>query len=100
RMERAGLVRTRRSAEDRRFVHVRLTPLGERRLRPSTAAVVRALKAAADEQGRPQLRAAFETWFDRWGSVIGALSVGSPARRRLAARRAAEPRSSPTSSCR
>ncbi len=99
RMERAGLVRTRRSAEDRRFVHVRLTPLGERRLRPSTAAVVRALKAAADEQGRPQLRAAFETWFDKWGSVIGALSAGSPARRRPAARRSAgRPRAATSSS--
>jgi DNA-binding MarR family transcriptional regulator len=75
RMEKAGLVRTRRSAKDRRVVHVRLTPLGERRLRPSTAAVVRALRAAAEEQGRPQLRAAFETWFDNWGAVIEALSA-------------------------
>ena len=74
RMERAGLVRTRRSAKDRRCVYVKLTPLGERRLRPSTAAVVEALRAAADEQGRAQLRAAFETWFENWGAVIKALS--------------------------
>jgi DNA-binding MarR family transcriptional regulator len=74
RMERAGLVRTRRSSRDRRFVYVKLTRLGERRLRPSTAAVVEALRAAADEQGRTQLRAAFETWFDNWGAVIKALS--------------------------
>jgi len=74
RMEHAGLVRTRRSSRDRRFVYVTLTPLGERRLRPSTAAVVEALRAAADEQGRAQLRAAFETWFDNWGAVIKALS--------------------------
>jgi DNA-binding MarR family transcriptional regulator len=76
RMERAGLVRTRRSAKDRRCVFVKLTPLGERRLRPSTAAVVEALRAAADEQGRAQLRAAFETWFENWGAVIKALSPG------------------------
>jgi DNA-binding MarR family transcriptional regulator len=76
RMEHAGLVRTRRSSKDRRFVYVRLTPLGERRLRPSTAAVARALRSAADEQGRAQLRAAFETWFDNWGAVIQALSSG------------------------
>jgi hypothetical protein len=50
--------------------------LGERRLRPSTAAVAEALRAAADEQGRDQLRAAFETWFDNWGAVIRALSSG------------------------
>jgi DNA-binding MarR family transcriptional regulator len=74
RMERAGLVRTMRSSRDRRFVYVKLTPLGERRLRPSTAAVAEALRAAADEQGRAQLRAAFETWFDNWGAVIRALS--------------------------
>jgi DNA-binding MarR family transcriptional regulator len=74
RMERAGLVRTTRSSKDRRFVYVKLTPLGERRLRPSTAAVAEALRAAADEQGRAQLRAAFETWFDNWGAVIKALS--------------------------
>jgi DNA-binding MarR family transcriptional regulator len=74
RMEHAGLVRTRRSSTDRRFVYVMLTPVGERRLRPSTAAVAEALRAAADEQGRAQLRAAFETWFDNWGSVIKALS--------------------------
>jgi DNA-binding MarR family transcriptional regulator len=74
RMERSGLVRTKRSATDRRFVYVKLTPLGERRLRPSTAAVVEALRAAADEQGRDQLRAAFEEWFDNWGAVIKALS--------------------------
>lgn len=76
RMERARLVRTRRSSKDRRFVYVRLTPLGERRLRPSTAAVVRAMRTAADEQGRIQLRAAFENWFDNWGAVIRALSSG------------------------
>ena len=76
RMERAGLVRTRRSAKDRRCVYVKLTPLGESRLRPSTAAVVEALRAAADEQGRAQLRAAFETWFENWGAVIKALSSG------------------------
>jgi DNA-binding MarR family transcriptional regulator len=74
RMERAGLVRTKRSAKDRRFVYVELTALGERRLRPSTAAVVEALRAAADEQGRAQLRAAFEAWFDNWGTVIRALA--------------------------
>ena len=74
RMERAGLVRTSRSSRDRRCVYVKLTRLGERRLRPSTAAVVEALRAAADAQGRTQLRAAFETWFDNWGAVIQALS--------------------------
>jgi DNA-binding MarR family transcriptional regulator len=74
RMERAGLVRTRRAARDRRCVYVRLTPLGERRLRPSTAAVIEALRAAADEQGRAQLRAAFENWFENWGTVIKALA--------------------------
>src|ERR1700758_3218773 len=60
RMERAGLVKTSRSRRDHRFVNVELTALGERRLRPSTAAVVKALRAAADDQGRAQLRAAFE----------------------------------------
>lgn len=84
RMERAGLVRTVRSATDRRFVHVVLTRNGEHRLRPSTAAVAEALRAAADEQGRAQLRAAFDTWFDDWGAVIQALSSG---RRRRARRR-------------
>ncbi len=74
RMERSGLVRTTRSSTDRRCVYVKLTPLGERRLRPSTAAVVKALRTAADEQGRAQLRSAFEAWFDNWGSVIKALS--------------------------
>ncbi len=74
RMERAGLVRTRRSSKDRRFVYVTLTALGERRLRPSTAAVATALRTAADEQGRDQLRASFEAWFDNWGPVIRALS--------------------------
>ena len=74
RMERAGLVRTKRSKTDRRCVYVTLTPRGERRLRPSTAAVAEAMRAAADEQGRDQLRAAFETWFDNWGAVINALS--------------------------
>lgn len=78
RMERAGLVRTDRSSSDRRCVYVTLTALGERRLRPSTAAVVEAMRAAADEQGREQLRAAFDTWFDNWGSVIKALSSGQP----------------------
>src|SRR5574342_502542 len=67
--------------------YVRLTALGERRLRPSTAAVVHALRAAADQQGRRQLRAAFETWFDDWGGVIEALSSGKP--RRVEARRRA-----------
>jgi DNA-binding MarR family transcriptional regulator len=76
RMERAGLVRTTRSPEDHRFVYVKLTASGERRLRPSTAAVAKALRTAADEQGRAQLRAAFETWFDNWGAVIKALSSG------------------------
>ncbi len=85
RMERAGLVRTRRSSKDRRYVFLELTPLGKRRLRPSTAAVAEALRAAADEQGRAQLRAAFETWFDDWGGVVEALS---PGRRRGAGRRA------------
>src|SRR5450756_2985938 len=97
RMERAGLVRTTRSPEDHRFVYVKLTASGERRLRPSTAAVAKALRTAADEQGRAQLRAAFETWFNNWGAVIKALSSGTsgtsgssdrprrarPARRRL-----------------
>jgi len=82
RMERAGLVRTVRSARDRRFVHVKLTRKGEHRLRPSTAAVAEALRAAADEQGRAQLRAAFDTWFDVWGAVIQALSSGRPRRGR------------------
>jgi DNA-binding MarR family transcriptional regulator len=82
RMERAGLVSTTRSPEDRRFVYVKLTASGERRLRPSTAAVARALRAAADEQGRAQLRAAFETWFDNWGAVIKALSSSSRTRGR------------------
>jgi DNA-binding MarR family transcriptional regulator len=76
RMERTGLVRTKRSSKDRRFVYVTLTPLGERRLRPSTAAVAEALRAAADEQGRTQLRAAFENWFDNWGAVVQALASG------------------------
>jgi DNA-binding MarR family transcriptional regulator len=76
RMERARLVRTKRSKTDRRCVYVTLTARGERRLRPSTAAVVEALRAAADDQGREQLRAAFETWFDNWGAVIKALSSG------------------------
>lgn len=88
RMERCGLVRTTRSAKDRRFVHVKLTRLGERRLRPSTAAVVEALRAAADEQGKDQLRTAFETWFDNWGAVIKALSSPSGARRPRRARAA------------
>jgi len=84
RMERAGLVRTRRSSRDRRYVYVLLTPLAEPRLPPSTAALAGALRAAADEQGRAQLRAAFETWFDNWGAVIKALSSG---RRRPRSRR-------------
>jgi len=91
RMERAGLVRTTRSPEDHRFVYVKLTASGERRLRPSTAAVAKALRTAADEQGRAQLRAAFETWFDNWGAVIKALSSSGTSGRRprgtLAARR-------------
>jgi DNA-binding MarR family transcriptional regulator len=95
RMERAGLVRTARSSSDRRFVYVKLTPLGERRLRPSTAAVVEALRAAADEQGRTQLRAAFDVWFDNWGAVIKALSSsgtsGRRPRRVLAPRRRSRP---------
>ncbi len=78
RMERAVLVRTRRSSKDRRYVHLELTPVGERRLRPSTAAVAEALRAAADEQGRAQLRAAFEAWFDDWGGVVRALSSAAP----------------------
>ncbi len=82
RMERARLVHTVRSATDRRRVYVRLTRTGERRLRPSTAAVVEALRTAADEQGRTQLRAAFDTWFDNWGAVIKALSSGQPRQRR------------------
>lgn len=90
RMERAGLVRTTRSAKDHRFVYVRLTASGERRLRPSTAAVAKALRTAADEQGRAQLRASFETWFDNWGAVIKALSSsGRRARRAPAPRRRA-----------
>jgi DNA-binding MarR family transcriptional regulator len=87
-MERAGLVRTTRSPKDHRFVYVKLTASGERRLRPSTAAVVKALRAAAEEQGRAPLRAAFETWFDNWGAVIKALSSsGRRLRRTPAARR-------------
>ena len=90
RMERGGLVRTTRSPKDHRFVYVKLTASGERRLRPSTAAVVKALRAAADEQGRAPLRAAFETWFDNWGAVIKALSSSSgtraPGRTRAAGR--------------
>jgi DNA-binding MarR family transcriptional regulator len=84
RMERAGLVRTARSSTDRRFVHVNLTRTGERRLRPSTAAVARALREAADEQGRDQLRAAFDSWFNDWGAVVRVLSSGRrrPRRRR------------------
>jgi DNA-binding MarR family transcriptional regulator len=82
RMERAGLVRTTRSPKDRRFVYVKLTASGERRLRPSTAAVAKALRAAADGQGRAQLRTAFETWFDNWGAVIKALSSSSGTRGR------------------
>ena len=82
RMERAGLVRTTRSPKDHRFVYVKLTASGERRLRPSTAAVAKALRAAADEQGRAQLRAAFETWFDNWGAVIKALSSSGTSGRR------------------
>ena len=89
RMERAGLVRTTRSPKDHRFVCVRLTASGERRLRPSTAAVVKALRAAADEQGRAQLRGAFETWFDNWGAVIRALSSPSRASGRRTRRSAA-----------
>jgi DNA-binding MarR family transcriptional regulator len=84
RMERAGLVSTTRSPKDKRRVYVKLTASGERRLRPSTAAVVKALRAAADEQGRTQLRTAFETWFDNWGAVIKALSSGG---RRRSSRR-------------
>ncbi len=83
RMERTGLVRTDRSARDRRFVYVMLTPLGERRLRPSTAAVAEALRSAAEEQGRDQLRAAFEEWFDNWGAVIEALSSSGQGTRRV-----------------
>lgn len=96
RMERTGLVRTTRSPRDRRFVYVKLTASGERRLRPSTAAVAKALRAAADEQGRAQLRTAFETWFDNWGAVIKALSSspgkrGRRTRRQLAGRWRARP---------
>ncbi|HEX7529467.1 MAG TPA: MarR family transcriptional regulator [Thermoanaerobaculia bacterium] len=88
RMERAGLVRTTRSPKDRRFVYVKLTASGERRLRPSTAAVAKALRTAADGQGRAQLRTAFETWFDNWGAVIKALSSsGRRPRRAPAAKR-------------
>jgi DNA-binding MarR family transcriptional regulator len=82
RMERVGLVLTTRSPKDHRFVYVKLTASGERRLRPSTAAVVKALRAAAEEQGRAPLRAAFETWFDNWGAVIEALSSSSGTRGR------------------
>jgi DNA-binding MarR family transcriptional regulator len=81
-MERVGLVLTTRSPKDHRFVYVKLTASGERRLRPSTAAVVKALRAAAEEQGRAPLRAAFETWFDNWGAVIEALSSSSGTRGR------------------
>ena len=91
RMERAGLVRTTRSSSDRRRVHVSLTARGERRLRPCTAAVADALRAAADEQGRDQLRAAFETWFDNWGAVIEALSSGKQGKRSRKAPAAPQP---------
>jgi DNA-binding MarR family transcriptional regulator len=87
RMERAGLVRTTRSPKDHRFVYVKLTASGERRLRPSTAAVAKALRSAADEQGRAQLRTAFETWFDNWGAVVKALSSGKQMPRRAPAAR-------------
>ncbi|HEX2708050.1 MAG TPA: MarR family transcriptional regulator, partial [Solirubrobacterales bacterium] len=87
RMERAGLVRTTRSPKDHRFVYVKLTASGERRLRPSTAAVAKALRSAADEQGRAQLRTAFETWFDNWGAVVKALSSGKQMPRRARAAR-------------
>ena len=93
RMERAGLVRTTRSPKDHRFVYVKLTASGERRLRPSTAAVAKALRTAADGQGRAQLRAAFETWFDNWGAVIKALSSSGTAGRRLGRAPAARRRS-------
>lgn len=76
RMERAGFVRTNRPAEDRRVVYVHLTPFGERELQTSAVAVVGALRAAADEQGREALRAAFESWFDNWGAIVAALSSG------------------------
>ncbi len=82
RMERAGLVRTEHAAEDRRVVYARLTPLGQRRLRTSTLAVVTALRAAADDQGRAALRDAFESWFDNWSGVIRALSTNDSHRRR------------------
>ena len=87
RMERAGLVRTTRSPKDHRFVYVKLTASGERRLRPSTAAVAKALRSAADEQGRAQLRTAFEAWFDNWGAVVKALSSGKQMPRRAPAAR-------------
>lgn len=90
RMERVGLVRTTRSPKDHRFVYVKLTSLRERRLRPSTAAVAKALRTAADEQGRAQLRGAFESWFDNWGAVIKALSSSGTRGRRP--RRAPSPR--------
>ena len=51
RMERAGLVRTTRSPKDHRFVYVKLTASGERRLRPSTAAVVEALRSGGRRAG-------------------------------------------------
>ncbi len=82
RMERSGLVRTLRNARDRRLVYVQLTPLGQRRLRTSTLAVVKALRAAADEQGRAALRDAFESWFDNWSTVIRALSADGRRRTR------------------
>ncbi len=94
RMERSGLVRTQRTAEDRRLVYVQLTPLGQRRLRTSTLAVVKTLRDAADKQGRAALRDAFESWFDNWSTVIRALSSnGRP--RQPASRRRRERRYSP-----
>ncbi len=91
RMERAGLVHTWRNAEDRRLVYVQLTPLGQRRLRSSTLAVVKTLRAAASKQGRAELRDAFESWFDNWSTVIRALSSNGR-QRRPAARRSRDRR--------
>ncbi len=82
RMQRAGLVRTERTLEDRRLVYVQLTPLGQRRLRASTLTVVKALRTAADEQGREALRDAFESWFNNWSAVIRALSSNGTGQRR------------------
>ena len=92
RMERAGLVRTTRSPKDHRFVYVKLTASGERRLRPSTAAVVKALRPRPTSRGGPSSAPR-----SRRGSTTGAPSsrrfppAGARPRRAPAARRPLAP---------